>query len=163
LASAYEALLQFTRFDVKVDQLATLVPDLLALWPPIVVEPVSLMNVDLATLLAAVDLMGEAGAPLAQYARTADHSLHISLWLRRLGATLLDCPLPASHLACSQAFLAVLRALRRIHIASCESRSALAVTQASEIRSMLEILRAHLEADPAVLARDELSRIQPYL
>ena len=163
MVPAYEALLQFVRFDGKVDQLATLAPDLLALWPPMVVEPASLESVDMATLMAAVDLMGEAGAPLAQYARTADHALHISLWLRRLGATLLDCPLLVSHLACSQVFLAVLRALRRIYIASCESGSALAVTQAGEMRPMLELLRAHFEADPAVLAREELARIQPYL
>jgi hypothetical protein len=163
MVSAYEALLHFARFDVKVDQLATLAPDLLALWPPIVVEPACLLHVDKATLLTAVDLMGEAGAPLAQYARTADHSLHISRWLRRLGATLLDGPPPVSHLACSQVLLAVLRALRRIYIASCDSGSALAVAQASEISPMLALLRAHFEADPAVLAREELERILPYL
>ena len=163
MVSAYEALLRFVRFDVKVDQLAILAPDLLALWPPIVVEPACLAHVDQTTLLTAVELMGEAGAPLAQYARTADHSLHLLRWLRRLGATLHDCPPSVSHLACGQVLLAVLRALRRIYIALCDSGSPLAVTQASEVTPIVALLRAHFEADPAVLANEELERIQPYL
>ena len=59
-------------------------------------------------------------------------------------------------------FLAVLRALRRIHAASLESASALAISQASELRPMLDDLGGFLGSDPAVLAREELSRISQY-
>jgi hypothetical protein len=162
LTPAYEALLQLTPLDAKVDHLASLVPDLLAIWPPARVEPGSLAQVDLVTLLMAVDLLGEAGAPLAQYTRTEEHSSHIFLWLRRLSATLLRCPASLQHLACSRMFLAVLRALRRIHAASLESASALAISQASELRPMLDDLGGFLGSDPAVLAREELSRISQY-
>ena len=57
LPPTYEALLHLTRLDAKVDQLALLVPDLLALWPPARVEPGCLAQVDQATLLVAVDLL----------------------------------------------------------------------------------------------------------
>jgi hypothetical protein len=101
LITAYEALLQLTRLDAKVDHLASLVPDLLAIWPPARPEPGCLEQVGLETLLVAVDLLGEAGAPLARYSRTEEHSLHIFLWLRRLGAALLHSPPSLQHLACS--------------------------------------------------------------
>ena len=163
MVSAYAALLHFARFDVKVDQLAILASDLLALWPPIVVEPSCLGRIDQTTLLTAVELIGEAGAPLAQYARTADHSLHLLRWLRRLGATVHEGSPPVSHLARDRVLLAVVRALRRIYVASCDSKSTLAVTQAGEITSLLALLREHFDADPAVLAREKLERIHLYL
>ena len=159
LAPAYEALLRFTRLDAKVDHLASLVPDLLAVWPPARTEPGCLAQVGLETLLVVVDLLGEAGAPLARYARTEEHSLRIFLWLRRLGAALLHSTPSLQHLACSRTFLAVLRALRRIRTASLESMSALAIGQASELCPLLDDLGAVLGADPAVLAREELSSL----
>ena len=162
LTPAYEALLQLTRLDAKVDHLASLVPDLLAIWPLARVEPGSLAQVGLETLLVAVDLLGEAGAPLARYTRTEEHSLHIFLWLRRLGAALLHCAPSLQHLACSRMFLAVLRALRRIRTASLESASALTIGQASELRPLLDDLGALLGSDPAVCAREELLRISQH-
>ena len=118
---------------------------------------------DQATLLVAIDLLGEAGAPLAHYARAEERSLHISLWLRRLGATLLQCPASLQHLAGGGTYLAVLRALRRIYLASLEAASALAKDQANELRPFLDSLSAHLDADPAVLARDELLRVREHM
>jgi hypothetical protein len=159
LALAYEALLRLTRLDAKVDHLASLVPDLLAVWPPARAEPGCLAQVGLETLLVVVDLLGEAGAPLARYARTEEHSLRIFLWLRRLGAALLHSTPSLQHLACSRTFLAVLRALRRIRTASLESMSALAVGQASELCPLLDDLGVVLGADPAVLAREELASL----
>ena len=101
-------------------------------------------------------LVGVAGAALVNCPRHQELVYQLGRWLRRLGATLLHSPEHFSHLADPLAFHHILSAMLRIYAPAPR----VAQEQADVLRPLMGGLLSHLDADPAVRARDAVLQIQ---
>ena len=111
--SPYVALRLLLQWEPLPDSAASLVTDVLSLWPLAQQEAVHLATLPRTTLDAVVALVGEMGATLVHGPRHADLVRHLGLWLRRLGATFLYSPEHFPHLADTFTFHNILSAMLR--------------------------------------------------
>ena len=147
--SPYVALRLLLQWEPLPDSAASLVPDVLSLWPLARQEAVHLATLPRTT----VALVGEMGA---HGPRHVDLVRHLSLWLRRLGATLLYSPEHFPHLADTLTFHNILSAMLRIYIPA----PGIAQEQADVLRPLMGGLLSHLDADPAVHAKSAVLQVQ---
>ena len=152
----FEALRHLLLLEPLPDAAASLVPDALGLWPLAQQEATLLATIPRPTLDATVSLLGVAGATLANCPRHQELVYQLGRWIRRLGATLLHRPEHFPHLADPLAFHHILSAMLRIYTPAPIA----AHEQADALRPLLGGLISHLDADPAVRARDTALQIQ---
>ena len=151
-----EALRHLLILDPQPDAAVSIVPVALSLWPLAQQEATPLASILRPTLDAIVGLLGAAGAILASCPRHHELVFQVGRWLRRLGATLLHRPEHFPRLADTMAFHHILAAMLRIYAPAPN----MAQEQADALRPLLGGLLSHLEADPAVRAREAALQIQ---
>ena len=154
--AAFEALRHLLLLEPLPDAAASLVTDTLSLWPLAQQETTLLATIPRPTLDATVSLLGVAGAILANCSRHQELVYQLCRWLRRLGATLLHPPEHFPYLADPLAFHLILSAMLRTYTPA----PIVAQEQADALRPLLGGLLSHLDADPAVRARDAVLQIQ---